>query len=66
MPALTCVHAPAAGLCPECQAAYDEDAISYIEYGDHEAGLRNWAALEAELAARPAAVGVATDDEIPF
>lgn len=50
----TCNHQRAiglAGLCEDCQAEYDEDPSAYEEYGPHQQGERNWAALQAELAA---------------
>jgi hypothetical protein len=68
----TCIHQPT-GLCPACQAEYDEDPVAWMEYGDHPAGLANWRALQAEMdeqAQRPhqddSGAGNVGDDVIPF
>lgn len=37
----TCIHR-ADGLCEQCQAEYAEDPSAWLEYGQHEAGERNW------------------------
>lgn len=68
---LTCVHMAdlQPGLCPDCQADYEEDTEAYHEFGDHPAGIERWKELEADLANRheadPSIPGV-TDDELPF
>lgn len=46
MDGLTCIHA-ASGLCPECQADYDEDPDAWIEFGPHPEGIARWKAEEA-------------------
>ena len=66
--ALTCVHA-IVGLCPACQEEYYGDPSAYWEYGDHQAGIANWKALQEEMA-RSAAESLAApsepDPNIPF
>ena len=50
---ITCIHAPpgVTGLCTTCREEYDEDALAFLEYGQHEAGEARWAAdWAAELA----------------
>lgn len=65
-PWMTCVHRES-GLCPECQATYDYDPDSWIEYGDHQEGIRRFRELLAELDARVAAKPPeAVDRDIPF
>jgi hypothetical protein len=60
-----CIHA-AAGLCPDCQAARDDDPEAWEEFGDHIDGLRRYAELQAEMeadfAARAAAPIVDTSE----
>lgn len=72
-----CIHSQT-GLCDDCRRDFDADPESWLEYGDHQEGLKRWADLQAEMdayavqAAREReAVGetVSTreqDDEIPF
>lgn len=36
-----CIHQER-GLCPACQADYDQDPQAFEEYGDHPAGLERW------------------------
>jgi hypothetical protein len=68
---LTCVHS-IAGLCPACQAEYDEDALAFLEFGAHPAGLRRYRELLDEIAAdqkreRRAEAGPYPDEgEVPF
>lgn len=52
LPHETCIHRPAGGLCPNCQAEYEADPTAWIDYGYHSAGLARW---EAELDAMDAA-----------
>lgn len=47
---LTCIHEDD-GLCPTCEAEYEADPLSWLEYGQHPAGLENWQRLQDELAA---------------
>jgi hypothetical protein len=67
---LTCVHADQ-GLCPACQAEYEEDPQAWIEFGDHPAGLARWKPVqdamdrEAEDLARDGLLPP-SDDTIPF
>jgi len=63
-----CVHGNGRTLCADCQAAYDYDPESYIEYGDHPAGLERWRELQEEIAAGaalPTTRSIA-DPDIPF
>lgn len=49
---MDCIHQikiNQSGLCPECQEEYDYDPQSYIEYGDHPEGLKNWNHLLDEM-----------------
>lgn len=46
---MTCIHTDK-GLCPACQALYDEDPDAYWEFGDHPDGLRRRAEEEARIA----------------
>jgi hypothetical protein len=46
---LTCIHAES-GLCPRCIEEYRYDPDSYLEFGDHPAGLARFRQLQAELA----------------
>lgn len=62
---LTCLHQPQ-GLCPACQADYDYDPLAYHEYGDHPAGSKRWADLQAEMNAEPRGEQIPADDSIPF
>lgn len=68
---LTCIHMPepGEGLCPDCQADYEDDPQSWHEFGDHPAGIERWKELEADLANRleadPSIPGV-TDDDLSF
>lgn len=74
---LTCLHA-AEGLCPSCQEEYDEDALAWIEFGSHPAGVANMEALREEMLGaceeeraegRPPAdgdEGPADYDDVPF
>jgi hypothetical protein len=41
MPGITCIHAQH-GLCPKCQADYDQDPQAYVEFGQHPQGEANW------------------------
>jgi hypothetical protein len=64
---LTCIHATT-GLCPQCQEEYNEDPLAFLEFGQHTAGIANWAALQAEMLAEreeelPASE---VDESIPF
>lgn len=67
-----CVHTAGHGLCDRCQEAFDVDPIAWLEYGDHEEGIRNWQRLQDEIAAwpRPDAVDEILDrldpSDIPF
>ncbi len=68
---LTCIHQKI-GLCPSCLDDFEEDESAWHEFGEHPAGLANWEALQAELAA-DAACAAAQDrtppeawDGIPF
>jgi len=45
---MTCIH-QAEGLCPSCQADMEEDEQSWIEFGHHEQGERNWQQLQDEI-----------------
>jgi hypothetical protein len=68
---VTCIHCEAVGrtgLCVACKAEYDEDPESWIEYGDHPAGIENQKRLKEELEAwRPVlAQHVKADPDIPF
>jgi len=63
-----CIHTNGIGLCLDCQTAYDDDPLAYIEFGDHPEGIRRWQELQAEMEAerqRPVVVRIA-DDELPF
>lgn len=65
---LNCIHA-LPGLCPGCQASYEEDPGAWIEFGDHPEGIARWEALQAEMAAYHAAnpqTDVHDDSDIPF
>lgn len=62
-----CIHSPdGRTLCPDCQATYDGDPESYIEFGDHPAGLKNWRALQDEIARGAEERTQSTDPELPF
>ena len=66
---LDCVHREH-GLCPDCQAEYDYDPTSWVEFGRHREGEANWLALQEEMAAeaaRWASLPAPVDDPtIPF
>ena len=71
---LTCIHT-AKGLCPQCQADYEEDEDGFREFGAHPDGEARWLALLADMeasAAGPTADGSVNycagdgDDFIPF
>jgi len=62
---LTCVHAEQ-GLCPQCQADYDQDPEGYLEMGDHPAGLANYQQLLNEMAEEQARVRDAADQAALF
>ncbi len=66
---LTCIHMPAGGgLCPACQADYDYDPDSFLEFGNHFAGLARWRKLKEEMDAahrEPIAPSV-PDGDIPY
>jgi hypothetical protein len=69
----TCNHRLAeglTGLCPACQADFDEDGSAWLEYGPHPVGERNWADLRAELDAErrrvAAAGGHEPDPDMPL
>jgi hypothetical protein len=49
---MTCIHMDE-GLCSHCQADYDYDPQSWIEYGYHRQGEANWRELQKEIAAEP-------------
>jgi hypothetical protein len=49
-PDLTCIHSPA-GLCESCREDYDADPSAWVEFGNHNEGLRRWRELQAEIAA---------------
>lgn len=66
---LTCLHHAALslpGLCPECQAEYDYDPDSWVEYGHHEAGEARYRALLEEIAEYAARPQVPDDPTLPF
>lgn len=62
---LTCIHAES-GLCPACQAEYDEDPRAYLEFGDHPQGIANWKALQEEMAAEPEPGPAVDMSDVPF
>lgn len=45
---LTCIHSTA-GLCPACQADYDEDPAAWLEFGDHPEGIARWKAEQERI-----------------
>jgi hypothetical protein len=49
-----CIHGDGKSLCPACQEAWDTDPESYLEYGDHPAGIQRWHELCEEMADPPA------------
>lgn len=64
-----CVHSPdGRTLCPACQEEYDADPTAWEEWGNHPQGLKNWEALQAELADHFAAnpPKTADDQDIPY
>jgi len=69
---LTCIHSDH-GLCPDCQAEYDEDALAWAEFGNHTAGLARLRALQAEMEAarleelsEPFGQAFPDDEPLPF
>lgn len=66
---LTCLHCPS-GLCAECLADYEEDPLTYLEFGAHPEGEENWRALQEEIAAdarrREWPAPNCNSDDIPF
>lgn len=65
-----CIHAPG-GLCPDCQADYEEDPEAWLEFGEHQAGIERWRKLQEEMDADAAAQRLmaaegAPDKHIPF
>jgi hypothetical protein len=61
----TCVHC-CDGLCPVCQAQFEEDPDSWIQFGDHPAGIANWEALCAEMRAYSPLCSERPDASLPF
>ena len=62
-----CIHADGKTFCPECRWAWEYDPDSYLEYGDHPAGLKNWRALQKEIkGARNAKIASDIDSSLPF
>lgn len=62
-----CIHGDGRTLCADCQADYEYDPESYIEYGDHPAGLARYREMMEEIAKDAAAQPyVAPDPNIPF
>jgi hypothetical protein len=65
-PLNTCIHRET-GICERCAAERDADPQSWIEFGRHPEGVRNWNALNDEMKAdrcRPRTISA--DDDIPF
>lgn len=63
---LTCIHA-VSGLCVACLEEFAEDPMAFAEFGNHPAGIANFAALQAEIAEMQDGPGVVVDkSEIPF
>lgn len=54
------------GLCERCQADYDEDPSSYLEFGDYPQGIANWNALKEEMDALQDPTPAEAWDDIPF
>ena len=63
---LTCIHFTD-GLCPACQADYDDDPSAWLEYGEHTAGITRWQELQAEMKAALAEPAPEIDwTDVPF
>jgi len=45
---MNCIHQQK-GLCPDCQEAYNAEPESWLEFGEHEEGIKNWEALKEEM-----------------
>lgn len=69
---LTCDHMPEGeeGLCPDCQADYEEDAFAWIEFGPHPQGQARWQAEMTRMAEEHMEgmtfAPVAEDSDLPF
>jgi len=65
---MTCIHRDK-GLCPKCQAEFDEDESAWLEFGYHSEGIERWRQLQQEIAeeelSRPIEAP-APEYEIPF
>lgn len=64
-PTMNCIH-QATGLCQTCQEEFEADPVSWYEYGDHTQGIRNWEALQKEMANRQDVAPAGSFDDLPF